>query len=93
MISFSQLKSEKRRHTASISLFLIVFLIVLPMVGAQDVIAHRDLVIDLGNGLKTDAQLTLPVVGEGPFPRRSSDPRQRADRYERVPPANGDGIK
>ena len=24
--------------------------------------------IDLGNGLKTDAQLTLPVVGKGPFP-------------------------
>lgn len=62
----SQLKSEKRKRTAS--LFLIVFLILLPLVGAQDVIAHRDLVIDLGNGLKTDAQLTLPVVGKGPFP-------------------------
>jgi len=50
---------------------LIIFLIVLqflPNVEAQKVIAHRDLVIDLGNGLKTDAQLTLPVVGEGPFP-------------------------
>ena len=50
---------------------LISFLIVLqflPNVGAQEVITHRDLVIDLGNGLKTDAQLTLPVVGEGPFP-------------------------
>ena len=50
---------------------LIIFLIVLqflPNVGAQEVITHRDLVIDLGNGLKTDAQLTLPVVGEGPFP-------------------------
>jgi len=28
----------------------------------------RDLVIDLGNGLKTEAQLTLPLIGEGPFP-------------------------
>jgi uncharacterized protein len=31
-------------------------------------IIYRNLVIDLGNGLKTNAQLTLPVVGRGPFP-------------------------
>ncbi len=43
-------------------------LLILPECIAQDVITHRDLVIDLGNGLKTDAQLTLPVVGKGPFP-------------------------
>lgn len=29
---------------------------------------HRDMVIDLGNGLKTNAQLTIPAIGEGPFP-------------------------
>lgn len=29
---------------------------------------HRDLTIDLGNGLSTNAQLTIPTVGEGPFP-------------------------
>jgi pimeloyl-ACP methyl ester carboxylesterase/predicted nucleic acid-binding Zn-ribbon protein len=34
----------------------------------EDTVARRDLVIDLGNGLKTDAQLTFPVVGEGPYP-------------------------
>ena len=28
----------------------------------------RDLVIDLGNGIKTNAQLTIPAVGNGPFP-------------------------
>jgi pimeloyl-ACP methyl ester carboxylesterase len=28
----------------------------------------RNLAIDLGNGLKTSAQLTLPAVGNGPFP-------------------------
>jgi len=28
----------------------------------------RDLVIDLGNGVKTNAQLTIPAVGNGPFP-------------------------
>lgn len=70
-IETSQHKSEKRRDIASGSLSLIVFLIVLqvlPVAGAQEVIAHRDLVIDLGNGLKTDAQLTLPIVGKGPFP-------------------------
>ena len=31
-------------------------------------ILRRDLVIDLGDGLITDAQLTLPAVGSGPFP-------------------------
>ena len=31
-------------------------------------IKHRNLVIDLGNGVKTNAQLTLPVIGKGPFP-------------------------
>jgi pimeloyl-ACP methyl ester carboxylesterase len=29
---------------------------------------HRNLVIDLGNAVKTNAQLTIPAVGEGPFP-------------------------
>ncbi|MGB6671541.1 MAG: hypothetical protein WBE34_03820 [Candidatus Nitrosopolaris sp.] len=31
-------------------------------------IKHRNLVIDLGNGVKTKAQLTLPAIGQGPFP-------------------------
>jgi pimeloyl-ACP methyl ester carboxylesterase len=31
-------------------------------------IKHRNLVIDLGNGLKTNARLTLPAFGKGPFP-------------------------
>lgn len=31
-------------------------------------IKHRNLVIDLGNGLKTNAQLTIPAAGKGPFP-------------------------
>src|SRR5690242_7423878 len=29
-------------------------------------IKYRNLVIDLGNGVKTNAQLTLPTVGKGP---------------------------
>ena len=33
-----------------------------------ETVKHRNLIIDLGNGLKTNAQLTVPAVGEGPFP-------------------------
>jgi pimeloyl-ACP methyl ester carboxylesterase len=29
---------------------------------------HRDIDIDLGNKIKTNAQLTLPAIGKGPFP-------------------------
>ena len=31
-------------------------------------VKRRDLVIDLGNGIQTNAQLTIPAVGNGPFP-------------------------
>src|SRR2546421_3427203 len=31
-------------------------------------IKYRNLVIDLGNGVKTNAQLTYPAVGKGSFP-------------------------
>ena len=31
-------------------------------------IKYKNLVIDLGNGVKTNAQLTLPAEGDGPFP-------------------------
>jgi dienelactone hydrolase len=34
----------------------------------QETIDRIDLVIDLGDGLTTDAQLTIPAVGDGPFP-------------------------
>ena len=33
-----------------------------------ETIKYRNLVIDLGIGVKTNAQLTLPAVGKGPFP-------------------------
>jgi pimeloyl-ACP methyl ester carboxylesterase len=33
-----------------------------------ETVKHRNLTIDLGNGLKTNAELTVPAVGEGPFP-------------------------
>jgi predicted esterase len=31
-------------------------------------IKYRNLIIDLGNGVKTSAQLTYPAIGKGPFP-------------------------
>ena len=31
-------------------------------------VKYRNLVIDLGNGVKTNAQLTFPAIGKGPFP-------------------------
>ncbi len=34
----------------------------------DETVGRRDLVIDLGDGLTTDAQLTFPAMGEGPFP-------------------------
>jgi uncharacterized protein len=33
-----------------------------------ETVNHRNLTIDLGNGLKTNAQLTFPAIGKGPFP-------------------------
>jgi pimeloyl-ACP methyl ester carboxylesterase len=33
-----------------------------------ETVKHRNLTIDLGNGTKTNAQLSIPAIGEGPFP-------------------------
>jgi uncharacterized protein len=33
-----------------------------------ETIKNRNLTIDLGNGLKTNAQLTYPAIGKGPYP-------------------------
>jgi len=34
----------------------------------EETVARRDLVIQLDKGLSTDAQLTFPAAGSGPFP-------------------------
>src|SRR5918999_6018728 len=42
-----------------------------PTLNAQSdlqTIKYRNLVIDLGNGVKTNAQLTIPAIGNGTFP-------------------------
>lgn len=60
----------RKRRIAFASLPLIFVLIVLaPIPGtcANEYVA-RDLVIELEDGLQTDAQLTLPASGTGPFP-------------------------
>jgi uncharacterized protein len=33
-----------------------------------ETVKRKDLTLDLGNGTKTNAQITIPAVGEGPFP-------------------------
>jgi len=55
---------------AIISLSVVFCGAVLSVNAQQDVqtIKHRDIVIDLGNGVKTNAQLTYSAVGKGPFP-------------------------
>jgi hypothetical protein len=46
---------SKEQHTALVQPYI-------------QTIKHQNLVIDLGKGVKTNAQLTILAVGEGPFP-------------------------
>jgi uncharacterized protein len=52
------------------SLSFILFANNYTILAQQDLqtIKYRNLVIDLGNGLKTNAQLTIHAVGNGPYP-------------------------
>lgn len=46
-------------------------IMIIPPAYAQldlETIKYRNLIIDLGNGIKTNAQLTIPAVGKGPYP-------------------------
>jgi alpha-beta hydrolase superfamily lysophospholipase len=49
-------------------------------------VKHRNLTIDLGNGLKTNAQLTILAVGEGTFPGVMIFPG--AGAYSVLPPTS-----
>jgi len=54
-----------------LSSFVPSFILSSKSIFAQSVtntIKSRNLVIDLGNGIKTNAQLTLPASGKGPYP-------------------------
>jgi pimeloyl-ACP methyl ester carboxylesterase len=56
-----------------------------------ETISRRDLVIDLGDGLTTEAQLTFPAVGDGPFPGVLLIPGGGApDMDEYMPPYSTD---
>jgi hypothetical protein len=57
-------------HSLLVMLLVMLSLSSFPSASAlnQETISRRDLVIDLGEGLTTDAQLTFPAVGDGPFP-------------------------
>ncbi|UCH57286.1 MAG: alpha/beta fold hydrolase [Candidatus Bathyarchaeota archaeon] len=64
---------ERERHTknALFAGFLVILLLSsFPQASClkEEAFKRRDLAIDLGGGLTTDAQLTLPSVGDGPFP-------------------------
>ena len=67
-------KDSKKLDIQYLSILLIaVFSLALSasVVHAQpyvETLKHKNLTIDLGNGLKTNAQLTIPTVGKGPFP-------------------------
>jgi len=54
----------------NIGILLVILFYSFPSASALDqgTILRRDLVIDLGDGVTTDAQLTYPAVGDGPFP-------------------------
>jgi pimeloyl-ACP methyl ester carboxylesterase len=59
-----------KKLVLSVGYILMIFFSSTNYVAAQnpETILRRDLVIDLGNGLSTDAQLTIPTTGSGPFP-------------------------
>ena len=61
----------ERTHKVLMTGFLVIMLlssIISASALVTETIIRRDLVIDLGDGLSTDAQLTFPAVGDGPFP-------------------------
>jgi alpha-beta hydrolase superfamily lysophospholipase len=61
----------KRTYKVLVTGFLAIMLLSLitPASALEtETILRRDLVIDLGDGLTTEAQLTFPAVGGGPFP-------------------------
>ncbi len=59
-----------------------------------ETILRRDLVIDLGEGLTTEAQPTFPAVGDGPFPEVLLIPGGGApDMDEYMPPYSTESRK
>jgi alpha-beta hydrolase superfamily lysophospholipase len=68
ILRFVEVKKAAFTFIVGLSLFSLI----LPFAHAQgviiDTVARRNIVIDLGEGLTTDAQLTFPALGRGPYP-------------------------
>jgi pimeloyl-ACP methyl ester carboxylesterase len=86
-------KKRVAKHSVSAGFLLMIVLSSLPSAWAldQETVSRRDLVIDMGEGLTTDAQLTFPAVGDGPFPGILLIPGGGApDMDEYMPPYSTD---
>jgi pimeloyl-ACP methyl ester carboxylesterase len=61
---------RKDRMTTTALLLLLVFTTQIPSAsaGLPRSIRRAELTIDLGDGVETDAQITYPAIGDGPFP-------------------------
>ena len=84
----------ERTHKVLMAGFLAIMLLssMTPASASKfETISRRDLVIHLGEGLTTDAQLTFPAVGDGPFPGVLLIPGGGApDMDEYMPPYSTD---
>jgi pimeloyl-ACP methyl ester carboxylesterase len=64
-------QGKRKKHKTIAVLFLIIILAT-PILSAKaslpNTIKRIDLTIDLGEGVKTDGQITYPAIGNGPFP-------------------------
>jgi pimeloyl-ACP methyl ester carboxylesterase len=84
----------ERTHEVLMVGFLVIMLlssITSASASKFETISRRDLVIDLGEGLTTNAQLTFPAVGDGPFPGVLLIPGGGApDMDEYMPPYSTD---
>lgn len=72
-MTHKMLSQDNRRELIKPVIAAVFFLCVLIQIqtinaGYPDTIRRMDLAIDLGGGLETIAQVTYPVIGEGPFP-------------------------
>ncbi|MCK9406762.1 MAG: hypothetical protein M0Q47_10195 [Methanothrix sp.] len=66
--SLPNFQKKPRIAFASLPLIFVLFVLVsIPGACAQEYVA-RDLTIELEDGIKTDAQFTLPKSGTAPFP-------------------------
>jgi pimeloyl-ACP methyl ester carboxylesterase len=64
-------RDNRRKRSKPILVLTLLLCIqshVLIVKAVPETIRRNDLIIDLGEGVTTDAQITYPVVGDGPFP-------------------------